>query len=54
MKEFATEDIENIPNGIYSVKRGSSDGVYVMLKMPEEASAKCFGGSIQRVMSPSQ
>ena len=25
MKEFATGDIENIPNGIYSVKRGSSN-----------------------------
>ena len=42
MKEFATEDIENIPNGIYSVKRGSSSGVYVMLKMPEEASGEVF------------
>ena len=42
MKEFATEDIENIPNGIYSVKRGSSNGVYIMLKMPEEASGEVF------------
>ena len=42
MKEFATEDIQEIPNGVYSVKRGSSSGVYVMLKMPEEASGEVF------------
>ena len=58
MKEFATEDIENIPNGIYSVKRGSSNGVYVMLKMPEEASGEVFwrfystGDVSQPVTSP--
>ena len=38
MKEFATEDIRDIPNGVYSVKSGEATGVYVMLKMPEEAS----------------
>ena len=58
MKEFATEDIENIPNGIYSVKRGVSNGVYVMLKMPEEASGEVFwrfysmGDVAQPVTSP--
>ena len=42
MKEFATEDIEEIPNGVYSVKKGFANGVYVMLKMPEEASGEVF------------
>ena len=42
MKEFATEDIEEIPDGVYSVKKGIANGVYVMLKMPEEASGEVF------------
>ena len=42
MKQFATEDIEEIPNGVYSVKKGVANGVYVMLKMPEEASGEVF------------
>ena len=42
MKDFATEDIRDIPNGVYSVKRGMAEGVYVMLKMPEEASGEVF------------
>ena len=42
MKDFATEDIRDIPNGVYSVKKGMADGVYVMLKMPEEASGEVF------------
>ena len=42
MKEFATEDIRDIPNGVYSVKKGMASGVYVMLRMPEEASGEVF------------
>ncbi len=42
MKEFATEDVRDIPNGVYSVKKGMTNGVYVMLKMPEEASGEVF------------
>ena len=42
MKDFATEDIRDIPNGVYSVKKGMADGVYIMLKMPEEASGEVF------------
>ena len=42
MKEFATEDVRDIPNGVYSVKKGMANGVYVMLKMPEEASGEVF------------
>ena len=42
MKDFATEDVRGIPNGVYSVKKGMSSGVYVMLRMPEEASGEVF------------
>ena len=58
MKDFATEDIREIPNGVYSVKSGMSSGVYVMLKMPEEASGEVFwrfyplGNVSQPITSP--
>ena len=58
MKEFATEDIRDIPNGVYSVKQGAANGVYVMLKMPDEASGEVFwrfyplGNVAQPVTSP--
>ena len=42
MREFATEDIKEIPNGVYSVKQGPKNGVYVMLKMPDELSGEVF------------
>ena len=42
MKDFATEEIRDIPNGVYSVKKGVAEGVYIMLKMPEEASGEVF------------
>ena len=58
MKEFATEDIRDIPNGVYSIKKGGANGVYVMLRMPEEASGEVFwrfyplGNIAQPVTSP--
>ncbi len=58
MKEFATEDVRDIPNGVYSVKKGMTNGVYVMLKMPEEASGEVFwrfyplGNVAQPITSP--
>lgn len=42
MKESATEDVREIPNGVYSVKEGDASGVYIMLKMPEEVSGEVF------------
>ena len=42
MREFATEDIKEIPDGVYSVKQGPDNGVYVMLKMPDELSGEVF------------
>ena len=58
MKDFATEDIRDIPNGVYSVKKGMAEGVYIMLKMPEEASGEVFwrfyplGNVAQPITSP--
>ena len=60
MKDFATEDIRDIPNGVYSVKKGMASGVYVMLKMPEEASGEVFwrfyplGNVAQPMTSPNE
>ena len=60
MKDFATEDIREIPDGVYSVKRGMTSGVYIMLKMPEEASGEVFwrfyplGNISQPVTSPNE
>lgn len=58
MKAFATEDVQNIPNGIYSVKQGPQSGVYVMLKMPEHLSGEVYwrfypsGNIAQPITSP--
>lgn len=58
MKESATEDVREIPDGVYSVKEGDASGVYVMLKMPEEASGEVFwrfyplGNTSQALASP--
>ena len=58
MKDAATEDVRDIPNGVYSVKSGSTSGVYVLLKMPEEASGEVYwrfyplGNVAQPVTSP--
>ena len=42
MKHHATEDVAKIPDGVYSVKKGSEQGVYVMLQMPEELSGEVY------------
>ncbi len=42
MKKYATEDVSQIPNGVYSIKKGDRSGVYVMLKMPEDMSGETF------------
>lgn len=60
MREFATEDVSGIPNGVYSVKKGMANGVYVMLKMPEGASGEVFwrfyplGDFSQPITSPNE
>jgi len=42
MKQHATEDVAKIPDGVYSVKKGPEQGVYVMLQMPEELSGEVY------------
>jgi hypothetical protein len=42
MRETATEELQEIPNGVYSIREGPTAGVYVMLRMPEEASGEVF------------
>ena len=41
MKEFATEDVRDIPNGVYSVKKGMANGV---LRYAEDAGGGVRGG----------
>ncbi|GAI51274.1 unnamed protein product, partial [marine sediment metagenome] len=36
MKNYATEDVAKIPDGVYSIKNGPESGIYIMLQMPEE------------------
>ena len=60
MKQYATEDVQQIPNGVYSVKRGPESGVYVMLQMPEELSGEVYwrfyplGDTTRPVISPNE
>jgi len=42
MKHYATEDVEQIPDGVYSIKRGPESGIYIMLQMPEELSGEIY------------
>lgn len=41
VRQLGTEEVQEIPNGVYSVKRGPNPGVFLLLKMPEE-----FGGEV--------
>ncbi|KPL19908.1 MAG: hypothetical protein AMJ92_00025 [candidate division Zixibacteria bacterium SM23_81] len=41
VRELGTEEVRQVPDGIYSVKKGKKPGVFLMLKMPEE-----FGGQV--------
>lgn len=42
MKNYATEDVEQIPDGVYSIKQGHESGIYIMLQMPEELSGEVY------------
>jgi superfamily II DNA or RNA helicase len=42
MKQYATEDVKEIPNGVYSVRQGAESGIYIMLKMPEEMGGEVY------------
>jgi hypothetical protein len=42
MKNYAIEDVEQIPDGVYSIKQGHESGIYIMLQMPEELSGEVY------------
>jgi hypothetical protein len=42
VKEIGTEEIRDVPDGVYSVRVGPRAGVFVMLRMPEEASGEVY------------
>ena len=42
MRSIATKDLEDIPDGVYSVVEGPRSGVFVMLRMPEELTGEVF------------
>jgi superfamily II DNA or RNA helicase len=42
MKRYATKDVLEIPDGVYSIKKGAESGIYAMLRMPEELSGEVY------------
>ena len=42
MKRYATKDVLEIPDGVYSIRKGTESGIYVMLRMPEELSGEVY------------
>jgi hypothetical protein len=42
IRNLGTEDVKKIPDGVFSVKVGDESGVFVQLKMPEEAGGEVF------------
>ena len=42
VKDLGTQDIRDVPEGIYSIRLGKQAGVFVMLRMPEDASGQVF------------
>ena len=42
MRETATGEVREIPDGVYSIRAGPESGIYLMLRMPEDASGEVF------------
>lgn len=42
VKEIGTEEIRDVPDGVFSVRMGKEAGIFVMLRMPEEASGQVY------------
>ncbi len=42
VKDLGTEDIQEVPDGIYSVRQGDEAGVFIMLRMPEETTGQVY------------
>ncbi len=58
MRVTATRELQDIPDGVYSVRSGRQSGIYLMLRMPEEVSGEVFwrffplGDTAHSVTSP--
>ena len=42
VKELGTEDVKDVPDGVYSIRLGDTPGVFIMLRMPEEVSGQVY------------
>ncbi|MGH2586098.1 MAG: SNF2-related protein, partial [Dehalococcoidia bacterium] len=42
VKEIGTEDVKQVPDGVYSIRLGERPGVFIMLRMPEDLSGQVY------------
>lgn len=42
VRNIGTEEVRQLPDGIYSVKAGEQSGVFIQLRMPEDVSGEVF------------
>jgi Helicase conserved C-terminal domain/PLD-like domain/SNF2-related domain len=42
VKELGLEDVQDIPDGVFSIRIGQSPGVFIMLRMPETAGGQVY------------
>ncbi|MGE0598196.1 MAG: SNF2-related protein [Dehalococcoidia bacterium] len=42
VKDLGTEEVRDVPDGVYSVRLGPQAGVFIMLRMPEELSGQVY------------
>lgn len=42
VKDLGTEDVKEVPDGVYSVRMGTQPGIFIMLRMPEELSGQVY------------
>lgn len=42
VKDLGTEDVRDVPDGVYSIRIGPQAGVFVMLRMPEALSGQVY------------
>ena len=42
VKDLGTEEVKDVPDGVYSIRMGAQPGVFIMLRMPEELSGQVY------------
>lgn len=42
VKDLGTEEVREVPDGVYSIRLGTRAGVFIMLRMPEELSGQVY------------